>query len=207
MINPTLPQSITTVGSLAGRHALSMLNARAGFASGTTVNRRPFQVGGCRDLDLAPKLAMALTGKGQTTDGKHPGLTAKLTQPGGAGQLTRRSSVALPLSLALDPDNANGSASRLDAAADKCPAASIVGRAHAVSPILDQPLDGPVYFVRGERKDPKSGRTIRTLPKLYVPLTGENGVKVDLHASSEVKDDRLVTTFDNVPDAPVSSSS
>jgi hypothetical protein len=163
-----------------------------------------FQAGGCRGLDFAPRLAMTLTGKGQTTDGKHPGLTAKLTQLDGEAN-NKKVSVALPLSLALDPDNANGLCEPADAAADKCPALSIVGKVHAISPILDQPLDGPVYFVRGERKDPKSGRIIRTLPKLYVPLTGQNGIKIDLHASSEVKADRLVTTFDNLPDAPVSS--
>ncbi|HEX5922625.1 MAG TPA: hypothetical protein VFY45_02260 [Baekduia sp.] len=163
-----------------------------------------FQAGGCRDLDFTPKLAMTLSGKGQTTDGKHPGLTAKLTQPDGQAN-NKKVSVSLPLSLALDPDNANGLCEPVDAAADKCPALSIVGHAHAISPILDQPLDGPVYFVRGERKDPKSGRIIRTLPKLYVPLTGENGIKIDLHAGSEVKAGHLVTTFDNIPDAPVSS--
>jgi hypothetical protein len=213
MKNPTncAPKSITTALDSAGADGNGMalvdgVNAiGAGFAKslGTTVTPAvPFQVGGCRDLDFAPKLAMALTGKGQTTDGKHPGLTAKLTQLGGEAN-NKKVSVALPLSLALDPDNANGLCEPADAAADKCPARSIVGKAHAISPILNQPLDGPVYFVRGERKDPKSGRTIRTLPKLYVPLTGEHGIKVDLHASSEVKNDRLVTTFDNIPDAPV----
>jgi hypothetical protein len=213
MKNPTncTAKSITTTLDSAAADANGMplvdgVNAiGAGFAKsvGTTVKPTvPFQVGGCRDLEFTPKLAMALTGKGQTTDGKHPGLTAKLTQLGGEAN-NKKVSVALPLSLALDPDNANGLCEPADAAADKCPARSIVGRAHAISPILNQPLDGPVYFVRGERKDPKSGRTIRTLPKLYVPLTGEHGIKVDLHASSEVKDERLVTTFDNIPDAPV----
>jgi hypothetical protein len=163
-----------------------------------------FQAGGCRDLDFTPKLAMTLSGKGQTTDSKHPALAAKLTQLDGQAN-NKKVSVSLPLSLALDPDNANGLCEPADAAADKCPALSIVGHAHGISPILDQPLDGPVYFVRGERKDPKSGRIIRTLPKLYVPLTGENGIKIDLHAASEVKAGHLVTTFDNIPDAPVSS--
>jgi hypothetical protein len=180
------------------------ITAAIDSVSSTATPSVRFQAGGCRDLDFTPKLAMTLSGKGQTTDGKHPGLTAKLTQLGGQAN-NRKISVSLPLSLALDPDNANGLCEPIDAAVDKCPALSIVGKAHAISPILDQPLDGPVYFVRGERKDPKSGRIIRTLPKLYVPLTGQNGVKIDLHASSEVEADHLVTTFDNIPDAPVSS--
>ena len=97
--------------------------------------------------------------------------------------------------------------SRWTPLADKCPAASIVGSVSAVSPLLSGKVAGPVYFVRGERTDPKSGRTIRTLPKLFVPLTAADypGVKIDLHASSEVVDERLVTTFDNLPDVPISS--
>ncbi|MET0601550.1 MAG: hypothetical protein ABW167_06125 [Baekduia sp.] len=215
MRNPTNCNPTTIAASIdsaaadaAGIPLVGPVTAQgAGFAKSVGSTATPsvrFQAGGCRDLGFAPKLAMTLTGKGQTTDGKHPGLTAKLTQLGGEAN-NKKVTVSLPLSLALDPDNANGLCEPADAAADKCPALSIVGRAHAISPILDQPLDGPVYFVRGERKDPKSGRIIRTLPKLYVPLTGQNGVKIDLHASSEVKADHLITTFDNIPDAPVSS--
>jgi hypothetical protein len=105
--------------------------------------------------------------------------------------------------MALDPDNANALCEPADAAADRCPAASIVGRARAVS-ILHEPLTGPVYFVRGERRDPRTGRVIRTLPRLSVPLTGE-GVRIKLNATSQVVDDRLVTTFDGLPDVPLQS--
>ncbi len=51
----------------------------------------------------------------------------------------------------------------------------------------------------------KSGRSIKTTPKLVIPLTGENNVKLTLTGASTVVDDQLVTTFDNIPDAPVSS--
>ncbi|MES1193365.1 MAG: hypothetical protein ABUM26_03500, partial [Solirubrobacterales bacterium] len=77
--------------------------------------------------------------------------------------------------------------------------------ATATTPILNEPLTGPVYFVKNERKDPKSGRSIKTTPKLVIPLVGENGVKLTLTGASTVVDDQLVTTFDNIPDAPVSS--
>ena len=35
-----------------------------------------FQVSDCTSLDLKPSLALSLSGKGQTTDGKHPAVTA-----------------------------------------------------------------------------------------------------------------------------------
>ena len=62
-----------------------------------------------------------------------------------------------------------------------------------------------MYFVKNIRKDPKSGREIRTLPKLVIPLTGENGVRLNLTGTSNVEDNHLVTTFDQIPDAPVTS--
>jgi hypothetical protein len=177
----------------------SDLGVAAGVAS-------RFQVGGCSALNVAPRLALALSGKGQTTDGKHPAVSAVLSQSAGQANL-KKVRVALPLSLALDPDNANGLCEFTDGSKVEptCPKASIVGTATAVTPILDQPLSGPVYFVKNIRKDPKSGREIRTLPKLVIPLVGQNGLKLTLTGTSAVEDDQLVTTFDNIPDAPVSS--
>jgi hypothetical protein len=167
----------------------------------------PFRVGRCGDLGLAPKLSIGLSGKGQTTDGKHPSLVARLTQPVGQANI-KKVTVTLPLGLALDPDNSqSNSLCEFDEGQKdepNCPAASIVGSAKAVSPLLDEPLEGPVYFVKNVRIDKKSGRRIRTLPTLAIALQGE-GVKLVLRATTNVVDNKLVTTFDNVPDAPVSS--
>ncbi len=172
----------------------------------TSQASQPFQVKNCSVLDLKPGLDLTLSGKGQTTDNKHPAVTAKLTQRSGQSNL-KKVRVSLPLSLALDPDNANGLCEFVDGSRVEptCPRTSVVGTATARTPILDQPLSGPVYFVKNIRKDPKSGREIRTLPKLVIPLTGENGLKLTLTGTSNVEDNHLVTTFDNIPDAPVSS--
>jgi hypothetical protein len=168
----------------------------------------PFQAVDCDQLDLTPDLDIALAGKGQTTDGKHPAVLATLAQPAGQSNL-KQVEVTLPPSLALDPDN-----SQSDALCEfvdgrktipECPKSSIVGTATARTPILDQPLNGPVYFIKHIRTDPKSGRQIRTLPTLAAVLQGE-GVTLVLRATSSVDDDdQLVTTFANIPDAPVSS--
>jgi hypothetical protein len=175
-------------------------------AGATSQSSQPFQVKNCGALDLNPKLDLTLSGKGQTTDNKHPAVTANLTQRSGQSNL-KKVRVSLPLSLALDPDNANGLCEFVDGSKVEptCPRSSVVGTATARTPILDQPLSGPVYFVKNIRKDAKSGREIRTLPKLVIPLTGENGVKLTLTGTSAVEDNHLVTTFDNIPDAPVSS--
>jgi hypothetical protein len=166
-----------------------------------------FQVGGCSDLKFAPKLKLKLTGKRQTTDGKHPALVTTLSQ--GAGQANIRSAnVALPLSLALDPNNSQHVCDHDQAAAVHggrvpCPASTIVGKATAITPLLPHPLSGNVYLVQGLRTN-KFGRTIRTLPTLLVPLRGPDNVAFDLRAHTNVVKNKLVTTFENIPDAAVS---
>ncbi len=201
VLNPTSCAAQTVGGQITGGGA-NFADPADDSVKGVS---SPFQVGGCSDLGLSPKLAIALTGKGQTTDDKHPGVHATVRQTAGQANL-KRVVVSLPLSLALDPDNANGLCEFTDGSKvdPTCPKASIVGKAVARTPILDQPLTGPVYFVKNIRKDPKSGREIRTLPKLVIPLTGENGLRLNLVGTSNVVNDRLVTTFDNIPDAPVS---
>jgi hypothetical protein len=183
-----------------------VLGSVAGTTAALSVR---FQVGDCGSLALKPALGLSLSGKGQTRDGGHPAISATLTQPV-VGANLKKVRVALPLSLALDPDNSNsdGLCSFVEGSKPNpvCPASSVVGKATAVSPILNQPLSGPVYFVKNERKDPKSGRSIKTTPKLVIPLTGENGVKLTLTGTSSVPDNQhLVTTFENIPDAAVSS--
>jgi hypothetical protein len=190
IVNPTscAPATIfVNVGSLEGAMA-NLTN--------------PFKVAGCSALGMKQRLAMRLTGKTQTTDGKHPGISATLTDSGGGANL-RKVVTKLPLSLALDPDNAQELCKPEQRLARACPARSIVGRARAVS-VLPDALTGPVYFVEATRKG-ASGRTIRTFPNLWIPLSAD-GVSIDVTASSDVDSTgRLVTTFDKLPDAPISS--
>jgi hypothetical protein len=164
----------------------------------------PFRVTDCDQLPLHPDLSLSLSGAKETTDGKHPAVKAVVTQGDGEAAM-KKVQVTLPLSLALDPNNAEALCEFVDGQKDEptCPKTSIVGTAVARTPVLNEPLTGPVYFVKNVRIDKKSGQPIRTLPTLAIPLQGQ-GVKLILRASSSVVHDKLVTTFDNIPDAPVS---
>ncbi|MET0602882.1 MAG: hypothetical protein ABW167_12915 [Baekduia sp.] len=187
--------------SCAQQSVFGSFLSTAGERSDQTV---AFQPNGCGDLDLNQKLSLNLTNKSQMTDGKHPGVDATVVDagPGSGGANLKKVEVKLPLSLALDPDNAQGLCKPEQRVALNCPKTSIVGQATAKS-VLPHDLTGPVYFVEGLRKDPKSGRTIRTLPKLWIPLSGD-GVTIDLDAGSAVDSTgRLATTFDAIPDAPI----
>ncbi|HET6505301.1 MAG TPA: hypothetical protein VFG42_00815 [Baekduia sp.] len=108
--------------------------------------------------------------------------------------------VTLPLSLALEPENANALCPYEDGLKGECPAASAIGTAKAVTPLLNQPLTGAVYLVQGMRKT-KTGM-VKSLPTLFIPLRGE--LAIDLRATTNVHKDRLVTTFSNIPDAAIS---
>jgi hypothetical protein len=179
------------------------------FSAGgqTATLSTPLQASGCAKLPFAPKLAMKLTGASQAKVGGHPGIEALVTQrPGEAG--IKSVTVTLPLSLALDPDNAQSDSlcEYTDGLKDQCPQKSVIGTVTAVSPLLKAPLNGKVYFVKGVRTDPKSGRQIKTLPTLLIELRGE--VDANIRATNSVPDNRhLTTTFPTIPDAPISSFS
>jgi hypothetical protein len=77
-----------------------------------------------------------------------------------------------------------------------CPAASIVGHAKAVTPLVPVPLEGPAYFVShgGE-----------AFPSLVLVLQGY-GVTIDLVGTTFIDKAGITSsTFKTVPDAPVGS--
>jgi hypothetical protein len=196
MVNPTSCDPMAITGALSSAGGLSV-----------PVSSR-FQVGGCSDLGFSPKLRMQLTGRGQTTDGKHPALVATLTPAAGQANI-KSAQVTLPLSMALDPDNSQhvcdfNVAAAVHGGPAGCPASTIVGRASAVTPLLPHPVSGPVYLVQGLRTN-SAGRLVRTLPTLLVPLRGADNVAFDLRATTNVVKNKLVTTFPQVPDAQISS--
>lgn len=161
----------------------------------------PYRAQGCDQLRLQPRLGLQWVGKTQMRKGKHPGLKAQLGDMLGQSNL-KNVKVTLPLTAALDPKNAKALCEPSAAAARNCPADSRVGWASASTPALHERVQGPVYFVRGVRFS-DTGREIATLPKLWVPLSGQ-GVTVDLWADSDVDSKkRLVSTFMNIPDVPV----
>ncbi len=148
-----------------------------------------FQVGNCRLLDYEPKLSLTLSG-GLARRG-HPAIHAVLDAgPGEAN--TRRVSVALPGGELLDNRHIDTVCTRVQFAADACPAGSVLGTAEAKTPLLDAPLSGKVYLRSGPNK----------LPDLVVDLQGQIDI-VLVGKIDTVSGGSLRTTFTSVPDAPV----
>ncbi|MEX1142772.1 MAG: hypothetical protein WD993_02115 [Thermoleophilaceae bacterium] len=160
-------------------------------------------IGGCDRLGFEPKLAMRLIGPRQTRFTGHPRLRAVVRQPGRQASISK-ARVALPASIALDPRNAQNVCEVEAAQRADCPASTRIGFAKAVSPALNRPLRGPVYFVQGIRVDSETGNEIRTLPSLLAKLRGEIAINLRGTTAVESRRQKLVSTFEPVPDAPVS---
>ena len=152
-----------------------------------------FQAAGCASLPFKPNLQMRLLGR--TRRGGHPSLRAVLkARPGDAN--IAAAVVALPRSEFLDQAHINTVCTRVQFGAGACPAGSVYGHASAVSPLLDQPLEGPVYLRSSSNK----------LPDLVVALKGppSQPIEIDLVGRIDSVRGGIRTTFATVPDAPVS---
>src|SRR5262249_17031532 len=104
-----------------------------------------------------------------------------------------RVSVTLPHSEFLAQEHIRTICTRVQFAARECPAASIYGHAKAISPLLDAPLQGPVYL-RSSSNPP---------PDLVASPHGR--FDVVLAGRIDSVNQGIRNRFDVVPDAPVSS--
>ncbi|HET7486248.1 MAG TPA: hypothetical protein VFJ64_12860, partial [Solirubrobacterales bacterium] len=85
---------------------------------------------------------------------------------------------------------------RVQFAANACPARSVYGHARAITPLLDHPLEGPVYLRSSSH----------TLPDLVAVLKGPamQPIEIDLDGRIDSINGGIRNTFEVVPDAPVS---
>jgi len=156
-----------------------------------------FRAADCARLNYSPKLKLTL--KGQTRRSGHPALKAVLTQKPGQAN-TAAAQVILPPTLFIDQDHINNPCTRVQFNAGACPPLSVLGRAKATTPLLDQPLEGPVYF--------RSNGGDRELPDIVADLGGPIHITlvgfVDAVTKKGSEKSRIRTRFQSVPDAPVS---
>jgi hypothetical protein len=157
-----------------------------------------FRATDCVRLRYGPKLKLRL--KGQTRRSGHPAVKAVLTQPADNQANTAAAQVILPPTLFIDQDHINNPCTRVQFAQNACPPLSVLGRAKATTPLLDQPLEGPVYF--------RSNGGERELPDIVADLHGPIHITlvgfVDAITKKGSETSRIRTRFQSVPDAPVS---
>ena len=155
-----------------------------------------FNAVNCGILPFKPKMTVKqVGGRKYTSRSANPEMQFDLrTRPGDAN--IKSLAVTLPPAFAIDQRHLGNICSEKELAATECAGRTPIGRASTATPLLDQPLSGPVYAVSG------SGG----LPKLAFILNGQ----VDLIPRAETKSivtksgaGTLQTTVPVVPDAPI----
>lgn len=183
-LNPTRCGSLAIGGALAGGGGDPLDPAE--FS--TVPVASPYVVAGCKRLGFRPKLFLRLFGAKRRA--KNPKFRAVLQARKGDANIGR-AAVILPRALILDQANLRNVCTRVQFAARACPRNSIYGWARAFSPLLDRPLQGPVYLRSSDNP----------LPDLVASLRGQ--VDIELAGRTDSVRGRIRNIFDVVPDVPV----
>jgi hypothetical protein len=151
-----------------------------------------FQAVNCARLAFKPKMTMRqLGGRKATRRAVNPSLKFDLRTRTGDANI-KSLSVTLPTAFEIDQRHLGNICSEKELTEKECAGRTPIGKATTTTPLLDQPLSGPVYAVSG------SGG----LPRLAFILNGQ--VNLVPRADTEtVKGGRLQTTVPVVPDAPI----
>ena len=154
-----------------------------------------FQVGGCKSLPFKPKLSVRL--KGPIHRGGHPSLKSVFTAKRGEAN-TARISFALPRSEFIDQAHFRTICTRVQYAANQCPKGSVYGHVRATSPLVDYPLEGPIYLRSSSHK----------LPDVVLALRGPayQPIALDVAGRVDSVNGGLRVRFETVPDAPLSKA-
>lgn len=195
IVNPSNCQRMSIVNTITGAGADYTNPADQMPVSVST----QFQVADCSSLGFKPVFKVSTNGKTSRSNGAS--LMAKLTYPKalrGTQANIRSVKVDLPKQLPSRLTTLQKACTDniFETNPAGCPAASRVGVAKAITPILPVPLEGPAYFVsHGGAK----------FPELIIVLQGY-GITIDLHGETFISKKGITSsTFRAVPDQPVTS--
>jgi hypothetical protein len=170
------------------------VGATIGGAEGASASvSTPFEVGGCSSLPFAPKLTTSTQGKTSKAGGAS--LTVSVASAAGEANIAKVD-LQLPKTLPsrLTTLQKACTEAQFDANPAGCPAASDIGTAKALTPILAAPLSGPAYIV---------SHGGASFPDVELVLQGE-GVTIILDGKTDIKGGLTYSRFEAVPDAPIS---
>lgn len=189
LLNPTNCATLATESTLTGFAALG--------SSATTTQSlsSPFTAEECSKLAFKPSL-IAFTGS-KTSKANGASLEVRTSQ--GAGQANIQKVITeLPKQLPTRLTTLQKACPAATFEADPpgaCPATSRVGGATATTPVLPGTLSGPAYLVSHGNE---------AFPNLDLILRGD-GVTIILVGHTRVVKSILTTTFESLPDVPVSN--
>ena len=154
-----------------------------------------FQAADCASLGFKPKLGLKL--RGGTKRGKFPALHAVYSPRGQGDANLSRLALTFPNSEFIEQGHFRTICTRVQFAAgagfgSQCPKGSIYGHIKVWTPLLDEPLQGPVYLRSSDHN----------LPDAVFALHGP--VDIELATRIDSTHGRLRAIVQGAPDAPVS---
>ncbi|HEV3034808.1 MAG TPA: hypothetical protein VGX72_08450 [Solirubrobacteraceae bacterium] len=179
--NPTSCQPLAIEGSLQSSDGLV-----------AAVSSR-FQAADCAALAFKPKLSALTHATASKAGGVHLHVRI-VSAPGQANVAAVKLDLPKRMVPRLSTLQQACTAAAFAANPASCPAASVVGTATVLTPLVRQPLSGPVYVV-------SNGRA--ATPEIALVLRGE-GVVLDVVGQTSVKGGVASAAFRSLPDAPFS---
>ena len=183
-INPTACEA---------RPISSALTSSLGYTATTSA---PLHAEACNELAFKPSFKASTNGR--TSRAKGASLTVKLTMPIKLGTQSniRTVKVELPKQLPSRLETLQQACTerQFNQNPAGCPKASFIGQARATTPILPEPLTGPMIFVSHGGEE---------FPSLILVLQGY-GFTIDIVGSTYINKAGVTsTTFKAIPDEPV----
>jgi hypothetical protein len=182
VLNPT---------SCAQESVGAMITATQGASSSVS---SPFAVGACQNLAFAPELSA--TTQANTSKAKGASLTVTVKSPPGQANIAKVD-LELPKALPARLTTLQKACTEAQFTTNPagCPAASDIGTATAITPVLNAPLTGPAYLV---------SHGGAAFPDVEFVLQGE-GITIDLDGQTDIKRGITYSRFETIPDAPISN--